>query len=40
VSDSESPLARAIQDGVQAARKRREELEAEAAAADEPEAQA
>lgn len=38
MNDSESPLARAIQDGVQAAKKRRQELEEEAAAAEEPEA--
>ena len=39
VGDPESPLARAIQDGVQAAKKRRQELEDEAASAD-PEVQA
>ena len=34
VTDPESPLARAIQDGVQAAKKRRQELEEEARTAD------
>lgn len=38
VSDPEGPLARALQDGVQAAKRRRQELEdeARAAEADEP----
>lgn len=42
VSDPESPLGRAIQDGVTAAKRRRQELEDEARASEqsEPEAQA